>query len=78
MCYPHLAGGGQDAANAPTSTGRLPQQTVILPTISGAEVEKPCMEARIRAVLLVEVQNLANNRDLVTETEFQNIQLIQS
>lgn len=47
-------------------------------TVNGAEVEKPCMEARKRAVLLVEVQNLANNRDLVTETEFQNIQLIQS
>lgn len=47
-------------------------------TVSGAEVEKPCMQARKRAVLLVEEQNLANNRDLVTETEFQNIQLIQS
>lgn len=32
-------------------------------TVNGAEVEKPCMEARKRAVLLVEVQNLANNRD---------------
>ena len=72
VCYRHPAGGGQDAAKDLTEYREAPTTNNYPPN------DTPCMEARKRAALLVEVHNLANNRDLVTETEFQNTQLIQS